>query len=530
MAVPGHDPYLFSPSPSVPASHQPQYYFSPSATVLSSHSSPHVPTYNPDPLLVTHVRKQYFLWIFLRYSLVLPAELAPYIHPAEYAASVKRLNAAFTCRSWVLTFLVLALCFFFSGAVMLGLGAEQDNEDDSASTTSNTTLITSGGGNGTASATTQNNPYGHATLLDIGISFTVFSFACLMFTFRRWRLGRAKELTNIVLIENSRYQSRRPQVRFRLVVGGWLATLMQRSAPLRKWTLQVEVCSGPDGRTGGSGSMEGQQSGSSYAVVSLPHSNVVRLREAMHFPVRPQPNGPALVVSRESTQEVLPVPVRSVSLQVEEEQADDDDADDVSENPQQPPPAYSDIELQPAQQKHNQQQPTPPLSLQPLVIVTEPVQDVDAQPADSSSDAKSADWQPVVKPTEGDGSVVMLSSQAAVVDETKVKEYEEQLRRLVAERTLQDEKMQEMQRELENMRAQQQQPQMVIKLTDFTNSSDGVLRSLPPALVDQPPQQSNNRLAVHTDEQVEGSPGNSAAAAGGSRSGVVLLAGRRYSF
>ena len=132
----------------------------------------------------------------------------------------------------------------------------------------------------------------------------------------------------------------------------------------------------------------------------------------------------------------------------------------------------------------------------------------------------------------GTGAVVMLSSQAAVVDDGKTKEYEEQLRKLVVERAQQDEKMQEMQRELDNMRAQQQQQPLVIKLTDFSSSTDGVMRSLPPATAgERPPVQlDGSRLGVHTDQAVEGSPGSKLAASGGSRSGVVLLAGRRYSF
>ena len=94
----------------------------------------------------------------------------------------------------------------------------------------------------------------------------------------------------------------------------------------------------------------------------------------------------------------------------------------------------------------------------------------------------------------------MLSSQSAVVEGGALADYEERLRRLVTERAQQDEKMQEMQRELERMRASQQQSTqqpLVIKLTDYSASNSGTMRSLPPI----EKQQSEGKLGVHTNKQ-----------------------------
>ena len=549
MADSSHDSRFLPPSSSFsppPSQHQyppqPHYYHSPTPTF--SPTTAHPASMTVDPLLVTNVRKRHFLCLlFLRYSTAMPPELAPYMAAGEYAASIKRLNAALTCRSWVWTFVVLALCFFLSGAIMVGFGASDNDDDDSYgggnTGSGNATVVGGGGSNSTASASAQvNGGGGNEVLLKMGIAFSVFSFACLMFTNRRWRFGRAKELTNVLLIENSRYAQRRPVIRFRLLAGGWMEKAVQRSAPLRRWVLQVEVCNGSGMGDGGYGG--GQHSGSSFTVVNLPHSNVMRLRERTLFPVRPQPHGPALVdITEAVTQPVVPLllPMNSGGNVQQLNERVDDDADDVSENPQQPPPAYSDIEMQPQQhnqpqQQQQQQQPTQPLPiLQPSAVSAHPshLQPI-TQFTTLPATGQSAEWQPVEKAAAGAGAVVMLSSQAAVVDEGKVKEYEEQLRQLVVERAQQDEKMQEMQRELENMRAQQQQP-LVIQLTDFSSSSDGVMRSLPPGSDQQSQQVEGSRLAVYTNQQAEGStPHSNAAPGGSSRSGVVMLAGRRFSF
>ena len=537
MSESNHDPPFFPSSASTSSASslastsqqqlQPQYYYSPTATFSPTFSPG---TASPDPLLVTAVRKYNILCVSLRYSTTMPTELAPYLPAAEYAASIKRFNSAMSCRSWVLTFVLLAVCFLISGAIMIGIGAQQDDgsDDDSDNANTNSSVMDSGGGSG-GNATGAGIPAsvggGNQVLLKVGIAFTVFAFSCLVFTSRRWRVGRAKELTNTLLIENTRYAQRRPLVRFQLTADGWVAKGTQRNAPpVHRWVLQVEVCGdGWGGDTSGSWSGSGQQAGPSFALVNLTHSNVMRLRERNFSLPLQRLNAPTVVDMPSVT------PMTGVSMRLD----DQVDEEEVSVNSQQPPPAYSDIEMQPVQhiqQEPQQRLPTlPQTPVRPTAAPDQPTGNAATPSYDSSSTTQPVDWQPVKKEMSGSGAVVMLSSQAAVVDESKVKEYEDQLRRLVVERAQQDEKMQEMQRELENMRAQQQPP-LVITLTDFSSSSDGVMRSLPPGS-DRQPQQSDGRLAVHTKEQAEGeTPSSNAAAGSGSRSGVVLLGGRRYSF
>ena len=527
-----------SPSqPQPPHSPPAQQYTSPS---FLSPTNAQQPTANPDPLVVAHVRKQSRCCFFMRYSNKLPLELTPYMHKDEYAASIRRLNTAFACRSWVLTFLVLSGAFFVSGAFMIGFGVQKEEEDDGyyapaapPVNDTSTGLSTRGGANGTYLPSTGSSTYisqgGSEALLKIGIAFTIFAYLFMWFTFKLWQVGKAKELTNALLIENSRYAQRRPVVRFRLLAGGWFAKLMKRAAPLRRWQLQVEVCGGGGGQgEGESNTGSSNQLNSAYTVVNLPHSNVVKLRERMRFPVRAQANGRGVLVDiAEATSPQQPTmpplqPAASLSVLVVDDRAEADSAE-AAGHPQQPPPAYSvsDIEMQPPA-AHIQ----PVLTLAPLPAKPAPLPIPDpvnqSAPDATAAQPAAVEWPAVSKAEGAEGAVVMLSSPAAVVDEGKVREYEQRLQRLVEERAEQDEKMQEMQRELEQMRAQQQPP-LVISLT----SADGVMRSLPPGSGRQPLQVDGSRLAL----QAEGStPGSNVAPLSEGRSGVLLLAGRRFSF